>query len=297
MPKSPLPDVCNAPWVRPYRFSGVCPGRAWGLMLAAALVGGILVGAFGYWGGWLTYWLSQFALFATGGLWGTGLLGTGVSAAIIGLVFLFAGLGYPTILGAMAGSAVVWAAQRAQCRRIGAAVAFGLLAGLATWVALALTGLLVQGEVRESSRILDNIPGVPDWVSFAAVGLDALVLTCLAGYSARTLGDTPYCETCGKWYSVSKKTELPLDHAALLVGALAGGSTAGLSAAPVEDADNHIELLFQRCECEGPDALLTADAKWTEAARRGTQKQSGRWFATTLPAPLAHDIEGVLFAG
>lgn len=77
MPKSPLPDVCSAPWVRPYRFSGLCPGPAWGLMAAAALIGGILVGAFGYWGGWLTYWLSQFALFATGGLWGTGLIGTG----------------------------------------------------------------------------------------------------------------------------------------------------------------------------------------------------------------------------
>ncbi len=230
-------------------------------------------------------------------MWGSGLLGTGVSFAIVALVFLFAGFGYPTILGAMAGSAVVWAAQRAECRRIGVAVAFGLLAGLATWGALALTGLLVQGEVRESSRVLDNILGVPDWVSLAVLGLDALVLTCFAAYSARTLADTPYCETCGKWYGVSKKAELPLDHAALLVGALAGGSTASLSAAPAEDADNHIELLFQRCECEGPDALLTADAKWTEVARKGTQKQSGRWFATTLPAPLAHEVEGLLFAG
>ncbi len=297
MPKLPLPDVYRAPWVRPYRFSGVCPGRAWGLMLAAALVGGISVGAFGYWGGWLTFWLSQFALFVTGGLWGSGLVGTGVSAALVGLVFLFAGFGYPMILGAIAGSAVVRAGQRAPCRRIGAAVTCGLLAGVATWGALALTGLLVHGEVRESSRILDTIVGVPDWVSFAVIGLDALVLAGGAAYSAGTLGDTPYCETCGKWYSVSRKAELPLDQAALLVGALAGGSAAGLSAAPAQDADNHIELLLQRCECEGPDALLTADAKWTQAARKGTVKQQGRWFATTLPAPLAHDLEGVLFAG
>ena len=80
MPKSPLPDVRNAPWLRPYRFSGVCPGRAWGLMLVAALVGGIVVGVIGYWGGWLTYWLSQFALSVTGGMWGSGLLGTGVAS-------------------------------------------------------------------------------------------------------------------------------------------------------------------------------------------------------------------------
>lgn len=50
MKKSPLPDVRKAPWVHPYHFSGVCPGRAWGLMLAAALLGGIFVGAIGYWG-------------------------------------------------------------------------------------------------------------------------------------------------------------------------------------------------------------------------------------------------------
>ena len=214
------------------------------------------------------------------------------------IVFLSAGVGYPALLGGMAGGVVVSAAERAQCRRIGVAVAFGLLAGLAAWGALALTGLLVQGSVRESSRILDNILGVPDWVSLAVIGLDALLLTGFGGYgAARMLRDTPYCETCGKWFGVSKKAELPLDHAALLVGALAGGSTASLSAAPAEDAANRIELRFQSCECDGSDAVLTADAKWTQAARKGTQKKSGRWFATTLPAPLAHEVEGVLFAG
>lgn len=249
-------------------------------------------------GGWLTYWLSHLALVVTGGLWGAGLLRTGLSVAIIAIVFLAVGVGYPMILGSMAGSVVVWAAQRAHCRLIGAAIACGLLSGLAAWGALALTGLLVQGRARESSRVLDNILGVPDGISFAVIGLDALLLTGFAAYgAARLLGDTPYCETCRTWFGVSKKPVLPLDHAALLVAALAGGSIASLLAAPAEDRANRIELRFQRCECEGSDALLTADAKWTEAARKGIQKKSGRWFATTMPATLAHEVEEVLFAG
>lgn len=310
MPRPDLPDVRRAEWIREYRLSGACPPRAIGIMLGLAVGGGSVIGFVGYWGGWLTYWLAEgagsFGRSAVGWLMAQGMVGTvgGVAlAAGIVLVILGIAFGYPFLLGTSFGRTLASVARAAKCRNLGVVVTFGVLGGVVAWGTLALIGLLQDGIVRESSRVLSavlfehlGILGVLAVVVDAAV----IVLYSVAG-SAATFADVPFCEVCGKWYSVNRTVSVAAATARPLVTGLASGSALLLGPRRSDDP-SRLELRLQRCECSSADAVLTADLRWGEpvmkngAISRTVQKEE-RWFATVVPNQLGLDIEQALFAG
>jgi hypothetical protein len=296
-----LPEVRNAEWMRPYRFSGACPARASWAMLAVAAGGGIAIGFAAYWGGWLVFWLTYAGMHVAGALTSGGLVGKGVGVALMVIVVLSAALGYPLLIGSGVGSAVAAVGQYGKCRNIGVATAFGLLGGLVAWGALALTGLLAGGAVQESSRILAGFESVRAALTPAVLVIDAALVVFGSVRVTRVLKDTPFCESCGEWYVISKTTKVPVATATLLVDALAAGSVASLVPADSGDpALQPIALQLQRCACGSVEAVLTADVNWVEQEeRRGKivmKRKTARWFQTALPAELGNAVDRVLFA-
>lgn len=306
MPKPELPEARTAEWMHPYRLSGVCPPRAVGLMLATAIGGGAVMGFVGYWGGWLAYWVSawvgSFGFSVVDWLMGEGYVGAGAGLGLafcVVLVILCIAFFYPFWLGASIGSAIAGVAHKARCRNMGAGVSLGVLGGGAAWGALALTGHLLGGGVRESSRIL-SVGGLEDLgiVAVLVLVVDAAIIVVFsAAASAGNLGDIPFCEACGRWYAIDTKASVPIATSGQLVGALASGSAAGL--APSWSGDQAtIELRVQSCECTSADAVLTADVKWTEPAKKASAKpvqKRKNWFKTALSNSLGVAIQQALF--
>ena len=306
--ESLVPDVRGADWRHPYRLSGERPARASGLMLAAGIGGGMVLGFIGYWGGWLVFWLIshlQDWVVGVGGAWleaqGESSSGNGARLAlflIAAMVIASVALIYPFLLGVAIGSGVAGVGVMEKCRNTSAATAFGLLGGVATWGTLALTGFLASGAVHESSRGLGLFDEVPGWLTWAVLAIDAALVALSAVRVVRkSMKTSPFCERCQQWYAKTTETTVPIGTAMPLVSALASESAEGLT--PVQtEVPAEIALRLQDCECRLADTVLSADVIWQKAKRNGKVSAKGRrvaWFQTTLPAELGASVEEALF--
>ena len=129
-----------------------------------------------------------------------------------------------------------------------------------------------------------------------AIAVDMIAFAIASVGAARSFSKAPFCETCQRWYPTAATARLRGGEAPLLLGALSNPSIVPRALVPAAATDTPwIELLLQRCECAGAEALLTATWHWKDvkAKGKGTSDRSRDWFRTLIPAELGRSL-GIL---
>ncbi len=296
-----VPDVKAASWRHPYQFSGRLPFRALALMVGVGVPAALIAGGGGYFGGAVTRWIgiqtTHLSAAVAAWLSDVGLVGNGVAVFVLIFPALMVGIGYPLLIGAVAGSAVASGARVGKCRKPWVAGLLGLLTGGLTYTAFMGTAVLMNAPLHESSRILETVD--PPF-NYGLMVIDGLLVLLGATMTAAGSYKSPFCESCETWYGTPKTTTIPIEGAPPLVEALASESALPLQAVPIRVTDPaRIQLDLSRCECGRSDYNLVTTVHWDELkqdkkdkkGKTSTESKTETWFSTTLPASLGAEIE------
>ena len=288
-----VPNIKNAAWHHPYKFSGRIPFKSLLMMIFFGLLTALIAGAIGYYGGaasrWLQIQITHLGTAVAKWLVGWGAIGSGVAFVVVILPTIIAGILYPLIIGSIAGGGVATGAQLGKCRAPWLASLLGFLAGGAAYAVFVGIALLKNTPLHESSRVLEMIDPPS---SYGLMVIDALIVLFGAIKTARVTYENPFCEVCGEWFSSPKTLTIPIKGAAPLVEALSSQSTLPLQGIAIgTNNSNRIQLNLSRCACGQSDYNLTAVLFWDEAKKDKVESKTKAWFNTILPASFGAEFE------
>ena len=289
-------------------LSGICPGKAWLLMLLAALPISFVYGvvahyvgiAAGFIGGLVA--LIPNLLTSVCGLisWLFVIFAFGVMATVI--------FGYPVLMGYINGAyIVVGFGKKGLCRNVGAAGFSAAINGILAYLGHILITLLISNGIQPLTYSLSqlesafdtNIVGIPGWlIVFCGVELILVVIGAVLG-ARDELKKSTFCEKHQCWYGAWKQADFPPEINVSLAAAIEAGDVNSLEKFErvAKDAYPRLSIATRSCpKSQDCDWELKATLNWQEQTtdKKGQttiNNKSEDWFDILLPADFGLQLE------
>lgn len=290
------------------KLSGKCPGKAWLLMLLAALpislVYGVVAHYVGIAAGWLGALISMIPTLLTSVcgfvLWIFVIAGIAIMAVVI--------FGYPFLTGYLDGAYIVVAlGKKGLCRNIGAACFAASINGIVAYLGHVLITLLVsQGiqpltySISQLESVFDTtIVGIPGWMVVLCI-VEGIIVIVGAIIGARDeLKGSTFCEEHECWYGVWETATYPPEINTSLAAAIEANDISLIESFEPVAGDAFPRLSIQARSCpkgDGCEWEVKATAWWQEQTtdKKGqttTNNKSELWFDALLPSEFGQQLK------
>jgi hypothetical protein len=289
-------------------LSGKCPGKAWMLMLLAALpislVYGIAAHYVGIAVGWLGALVSVIPTLLTSACGFVSWLFVIVGIAIMAVVIF----GYPFLVGYLDGAYIVVAlGKKGLCRNVGASCFAAAINGIFAYLGHVLITLLVSRGIQPltysisqlESAFDTTIVGIPVWMVVLCIVEGIIVLVgAIIGARDELKGST-FCEEHQCWYGKWEAAAYPPEINASLAASIEANDVALIESFEPVANDAFPRLSIQARSCpkgDGCDWEVKATAWWQEQTvdKRGqttTNNKSEQWFDVLLPSEFGRQLK------
>ena len=296
------------------QLSGKCPGKAWMLMLLAALPISLVYGV-----------VAHYVGIAAGFVGGLVALIPNLVTSICGLIswvfviFAFAVmamviLGYPFLMGYLNGTfIVVGLGKKGLCRNVNVAGFAAAINGIVAYFGHLLITLLISNGIQPltysisqlESSFDTRIVGIPGWlVVFCGVELILVVVGAVMG-AREGIKENTFCEEHQCWYDVWTSGNFSPEINTSLAAAIEAGDTSLLESFEQISKETFPRLFVQTRNCpkgEECEWELKATLWWQEQTtdKKGqttTNDKSEQWFGILVPSDFGHQLRDQLKLG
>jgi hypothetical protein len=279
-----------------YRFSGECPGRAYGYMLL-----GLLLSPLSNIAAWVLFGVGVMALgLVILILVVLPLLVTQLVAVVLLLGMAVLSLASPIIVGAMVGYVEALLGRKGDCRSPTAAGIFGAIAGFLGGIPFSALSI-IAGVAEDTSGMSATEP--PPTVVLLAMFLCFNIFFAVGGAIGGYWGikEGAFCESCGVWYGkwtpavrfglgILKPLARTLNERIGEQDDNDAGAVEGLEDVDRLAEDQYPKVALKIRKCPGcPDAHV----QW-QATVNWEKSKFKQWFTIMLPARFSSHLESQL---
>ncbi len=296
------------------KLSGICPGKAWALMLLAALPISLVYGV-----------VAHYVGIAAGFVGGIVALIPNLLTSFCGLIswvfliFAFAVmamviLGYPFLAGYLNGMFIVAGlGKKGLCRNVNVAGFAAVINGIVAYFGHVLLTLLISKTIQPltysvsqlESAFDTTIVGIPGWlVVFGFIELILVVVGAVTG-AREGIKENTFCEEHQCWYGAWTSGNFSPDINTSLAAAIEAGDASLLESFEQISKAAFPRLSIQTRTCpksEDCDWELKATLSWQEQTtdKKGqttTNDKSEQWFGILVPSDFGHQLKDQLKLG